>query len=206
MKLNDLEIPVTPACRAALDVATAYCSPALLNHSVRAYLWAAGYALERGIAFDAELLYVSAMLHDLALVKEFDNHTLPFEEAGGHVAWVFGAAAGWPRERRRRAAEIIVRHMWDVVDVATDPEGYLLELSTAMDISGRRTEDIPPDLRANVLARYTRLGLGEGFVVYFENQAKRKPLCLAAKFVQSGFAARVAAIVGKLRTPVVRGF
>ena len=94
MKLNDLEIPVTPACRAALEVATVYCSPALLNHSVRAFLWAAGYALERGMAFDAELLYVSAMLHDLALVKEFDNHTLPFEEAGGHVAWVFGAAAG----------------------------------------------------------------------------------------------------------------
>ncbi len=94
MKLTDLEIPATPAYRAALDVATPYCSPALLNHSVRAYLWAAGYALERSIAFDAELLYVSAMLHDLALVKEFDNHTLPFEEAGGHVAWVFGAAAG----------------------------------------------------------------------------------------------------------------
>lgn len=73
MKLTDLELPVTAACRAALEVATAYCSPALLNHSVRAYLWAAGYALERGIAFDAELLYVSAMLHDLALVKEFDT-------------------------------------------------------------------------------------------------------------------------------------
>ena len=57
MKLTDLEIPVSPACRAALDVATAYCSPALLNHSVRAYLWAAGYGFERGIAFDAELLY-----------------------------------------------------------------------------------------------------------------------------------------------------
>jgi hypothetical protein len=102
-----------------------------------------------GIAFDAELLYVSAMLHDLALVKAFDNHALPFEEAGGHVAWVFGAAAGWPRERRRRAAEVIVRHMWDVVDVATDPEGHLLELSTGMEISGRRTEDIPPDPRAS---------------------------------------------------------
>jgi len=193
LKLDDLEIPETPACRAALEIATAYCSPALLNHSVRAYLWAAGYALERSIAFDAELLYVSAMLHDLALVKEFDGHTLPFEEAGGHVAWVFGAAAGWPIERRRRAGEIIVRHMWEVVDVATDPEGHLLELSTAMDISGRGTEDIPPDLRADVLARYPRLGLAEEFVGYFEEQARRKPLCPAAKFVRNGFAARVAA-------------
>jgi hypothetical protein len=193
VKLDDVEVPATPACRAALEVATAYCSPALLNHSVRAYLWAAGYGLERGIAFDAELLYVAAMLHDLALVKEFDNYALPFEEAGGHVAWVFGAAALWPVERRRRAQEVIVGHMWDEVDVTQDPEGHLLEISTSMDISGRRTEDISPDLRADVHARYPRLGLGEEFIGYFEDQANRKPLCRAAKFVKSGWAARVAA-------------
>jgi hypothetical protein len=192
VRLTDLELPATSACRAALQVATEYCTPALLNHSIRAYLWAAGYGLERGIRFDAELLYVSAMLHDLGLVKEFDNHVLPFEEAGGHIARVFGAAAGWPADRRQRAAEVIVRHMWDEVDVAKDPEGHLLELSTAMDISGRQTGDIPPDLRTDVLARYPRLGLGEEFVGYFEDQARRKPLCLAAKFARSGFAARVA--------------
>jgi hypothetical protein len=62
-----------------------------------------------------------------------------------------------------------------------------------MDISGRRTEDISPDLRADVLARYPRLGLAEEFIGYFEDQAKRKPRCLAAKFVRSGWAARVAA-------------
>ena len=49
-------------------------------------------------------------------------------------------------------------------DVAKDPEGHLLEISTSMDISGRRTEDISPDLRADVLARYPRLGLGEEFI------------------------------------------
>ncbi len=193
MRLSDLEIPTTPACHAALEVATAYCSPALLNHSVRAYLWAAGYAATRGIAFDAELLYVSAMLHDLALVKEFDNQSVPFEEAGGHVAWVFGAGAGWPVARRRRAAEVIVRHMWDAVDVVADPEGHLLELSTGMDISGRRTDDIPADLRRDVLARYPRAGLAAEFVACFRDQAARKPDSLAAKFVASGFAARVAA-------------
>ena len=193
MRLDALEIPATQACRAALEVATAYCSPALLNHSVRAYLWAAGYAEARSIAFDAELLYVSAMLHDLALVKEFDNHSVAFEEAGGHVAWVFGAGAGWPVARRQRAAEVIVRHMWDAVDVAEDPEGHLLELSTGMDISGRRTEEIPGDLRRDVLARYPRLGLAEEFVACFRDQAVRKPHSLAAKFVAGGFAARVAA-------------
>ena len=193
MRLDELEIPATRAARAALEVATAYCSPALLNHSVRAYLWAAGYGIKRRIAFDAELLYVAAMLHDLGLVKEFDSHRVPFEEAGGHVAWVFGAGAGWPLARRQRVAEVIVRHMWDAVDVAQDPEGHLLELSTGMDISGRRTEDIPRDLRADVLAQYPRLGLAGEFVACFEDQAARKPDGLAATLVGRGFAARVTA-------------
>jgi hypothetical protein len=193
MTLDDVESPATPAALAALEVATAYCSPALLNHSVRAYLWAAAYGMARNIAFDAELLYVSSMLHDIGLVREFDSHRVPFEEAGGHVAWVFGAAAGWPPERRRRAAEVIVRHMWDAVDVAQDPEGHLLELSTGMDISGRRTEEIPDAVRVAVLERYPRLGLAAEFVACFQDQADRKPYSLAAKFMSRGFAARVAA-------------
>ncbi|MET9339537.1 HD domain-containing protein [Nonomuraea sp. NPDC003804] len=189
----NIVIPDTTACRMSLEVATAFHTPALLNHSVRAYVWAAAYARDRAISFDAELLYVSAMLHDLGLAKAFDNHSVPFEEAGGHVAWVFGAGAGWPVERRQRAAEVIVRHMWDEVDVEKDPEGHLLELSTSMDISGRGTEAIPAGLRDEVLARYPRLGLAKEFVACFESQAERKPDSLAATFVRGGFAARVAA-------------
>ncbi|MET9069213.1 HD domain-containing protein [Streptosporangium sandarakinum] len=193
MRLADIVIPETPAARAALEVATEYCSPALLNHSVRAYLWAAAYGAMNGVAFDAELLYVSAMLHDIGLVQEFDSHTVPFEEAGGHVAWVFGAGAGWPVARRRRAAEVIVRHMWDEVDVEADPEGHLLELSTGLDISGRRPEAFPAELRAEVLGRHPRLGIGEEFTACIKDQAARKPDSLAAGFVRNGMAGRIAA-------------
>jgi hypothetical protein len=79
------------------------------------------------------------------------------------------------------------------VDVAEDPEGHLLELSTGMDVSGRRTEDIPAGLRAEVLERYPRLGLAQEFVACFQDQAERKPHSLAARFVSRGFAARAAA-------------
>ncbi|MEW9516337.1 HD domain-containing protein [Streptomyces tubercidicus] len=193
MTMDDLVIPDTRACRTALEVASAYCSPALLNHSVRAYLWAAGYASANGIAFDPELLYVSAMFHDIGLVKEFDSHTVPFEEAGGHVAWVFGAGAGWPVERRVRASEVIVRHMWDEVDAAMDPEAHLLVYSTSLDISGRRPDALPAGLRTEVLARYPRLGLGEEFLACFRDQAGRKPDSTAAAAVREGIAARISA-------------
>ncbi|NJC69531.1 HD domain-containing protein [Planosporangium thailandense] len=192
MNLDDVPVPDTSAARAAREVATAYCSPALANHCLRSYIWAASYGMERGIAFDAELLYVSAMLHDIGLAKEFDSHTVAFEEAGGHVAWVFGAGAGWPVERRTRAAEIIVRHMWDSVDPDADPEGHLLEIATGLDISGRNPDKWPADFRAEVVRQIPRLTLGEEFVACFESQARRKPTSAAAAAIDSGIADRIA--------------
>ncbi|GGO65077.1 HD domain-containing protein [Nonomuraea cavernae] len=192
MNLNDLVLPDTPACGGALEVAARYHTPSLLNHSIRAYLWAAAYARAHDIAFDAELLYVSAMLHDIGLAAEFDSHTVGYEEAGGHVAWAFCAGAGWPEDRRRRASEVIIRHMWDEVPVEEDPEGHLLELSTAMDISGRGTDELPAGLRDEVLARHPRLEIAKEFAACVTDQGARKPASLAAGFVRSGIAERIA--------------
>ncbi|MEU5862333.1 MULTISPECIES: HD domain-containing protein [unclassified Nonomuraea] len=192
MRYDDIVIPDTPACRGALEVATRYQTPSLLNHSVRAYLWAAAYAQSRAIDFDAELLYVSSMLHDLGLVAEFDSQTVPFEEAGGHVAWAFCAGAGWSPERRLRASEVIVRHMWEEVPLEEDPEGHLLELSTGMDISGRRTEDIPDGVRREVLERHPRLEIAKEFAACIADQGARKPSSIAGRFVRNGAADRIA--------------
>ncbi|WP_049556887.1 HD domain-containing protein [Nonomuraea sp. SBT364] len=193
MRYDDLVIPDSPVCRAALEVATRYHTPSLLNHSIRAYLWAAAYAPGHGIAFDAELLYVSAMLHDIGLAAEFDSHTVPYEEAGGHVAWAFCAGAGWPAERRTRAAEVIIRHMWAEVPVEDDPEGHLLELSTGMDISGRSTEEIPAAVRQEVLERHPRLDIAGEFAACISDQGTRKPDSIAGGFVRAGIVQRIAA-------------
>src|SRR5271166_2682442 len=79
----DVVFPQTPAATAALSVATRFYSPELLNHCIRSYLWGAMYGAAHGIAFDDELLYVSALLHDIALTDAFDSHRVAFEETGG---------------------------------------------------------------------------------------------------------------------------
>jgi hypothetical protein len=133
------------------------------------------------------------MLHDLGLVAAFDNHLAPFEDAGGDVGWVFGAGAAWPAERRERIKEIIVRHMWDEVDPALDAEGHLLCEGTGLDISGRNAQTWPAGLRAEVLARFPRLGLPAEFTAAFQEQSRRKPGCAAAAAIASGLAERIAA-------------
>jgi hypothetical protein len=193
MNFDDIPQPQSPVALAALEVAEAYCSPSLVNHSVRSYLWAAAYGLLHQIPFDVELLYVSALLHDLGLVGPFDSHAVPFEEASGHVAWVFGAGAGWPAARRERLAGIIVRHMGDDVDPEIDAEGHLLRIATGLDISGRDPERWPAELRREVLDRIPRLMLGAEFIRCFEEQAHRKPDSSAAAAVRGGIADRIMA-------------
>jgi hypothetical protein len=195
MRYDEVFWPETAATGPAREVATTYSSPALANHCLRSYVWAASYAQLHGIAHDAELLYVAAMLHDIALVPQFDSHTVAFEDAGGHVGWVFAAGAGWPVERRQRLHEVIVRHMWDEVDVTADPEGHLLELATALDISGRNPGAWPADLRSEVLAAFPRLDLAGEFTRCFEDQARRKPDSSAAAAIGGGLAGRMAANV-----------
>ena len=158
---------MTPAAEAALSVATRFCSPALLNHSIRSYLWGAMYGTAHGIAFDDELYYVAALLHDLGLTEAFDSHRLPFEEA--------------------------VLHMRDEVAPADDPESHLLQVATTWEVAGRRPEEFQPDAKAEMLARYPRLGFGAEFLACFEDQARRKPGSAAAASVDNDVAARIAA-------------
>jgi hypothetical protein len=185
--------PQTSAAAAALSVANRFYSPALLNHCVRSYLWGTMYAAAHGIAYDDELYYVSALLHDIGLTTAFDSHRLAFEEAGGELAWVFGTAAGWPADRAARANEIIVLHMRDDVPADADPESHLLQVATSWDVVGRRAEEFPPQARAEMLARYPRLGFGAEFTASFEDQATRKPDGAAAASIANNGARRIAA-------------
>lgn len=192
MHLRDIPLPATAAVTTAVEVVTRFSPPALVHHCRRSYVLAAALAAERGIAIDHELLFVATMLHDLGLEAPFDSHTLPFEYAGGDLAWVFAAGAGWPVERRERVGRIIVDHMRSDVDPAIDPEGQLLALATSLDISGCSPDLWPVELLAETVSAWPRLDLAARFTACFQDQAARKPDSAAGASVRSGIAARMA--------------
>ncbi|MEU9144699.1 HD domain-containing protein [Streptomyces sp. NPDC048349] len=183
----------TAAARAAFLIASEYADADLLAHSVRSYAFGADHAQRHGLEYDAELFYVSALLHDLGLTAPFDSHTLPFEEAGGHVARVLTAGLGWSTARRDRAAEVIVLHMRDDVTADEDVESHLLQVGTSADVSGLRLSEFDPAFTAGLLAAHPRGGFGAAFLALAEEQAKRKPDCAAAAYVAGGAALRIAA-------------
>ena len=191
--MSDFSVPDTLAARGALEVAGEYLSESLINHSMRSWYWAVGFAaLEKRRGIDEELLYTSAILHDIGLADEFDNNTLAYEVAGGHVAWALTSGAGWDKGRRTRALEIIIRHNWPSVDPAMDLEGYLLEIATGLDISGSRPDALPEDFRREVIAAYPRLDLAAQFGACVGEQAARKPDTAAARLLANGLVAKLA--------------
>jgi hypothetical protein len=194
MRLADLHPPDTPAARAALEVGERYCSPALLAHSVRSWLFALAFAEVEGLAgLDEELLYVASLVHDLGLVPAFDAVRVPFETAGGEVGWVLAAGAGWSPARRQRVVEVVEAHMRPSVDAADDPEGHLLEIATGLDISGARPDALPEAFLRDVLRAHPRGDLAAEFGACLLAQAARKPGSQAERIVASGLERRLAA-------------
>ncbi|MBT9606525.1 HD domain-containing protein [Microbacterium sp.] len=194
MRLSDVSAPDTAAARGALALAQQYQSPAITAHALRSWLWAEAFARVDGITgIDHELLYVAAVLHDIGTVTEFDNHTLSYEHAGGHVGIALTAGAGWEPARRERVLEVIVRHNWPRVDRALDPEGYLLETATALDISGARPDALPSTFVREVLEVYPRGALAAEFGACVADQAARKPDTAARRLADGGVQAKLAA-------------
>ncbi|MEW2626280.1 HD domain-containing protein [Streptomyces sp. NPDC048106] len=178
--VGGVRVRLEPSMERARQVCAQYADEALYHHSWRSYLFGAAWARDRGLDFDQELFFVSAMLHDLALTPPFDSHTLPFEEAGGHLAQVFTAGLGWPPERRRRAAELIVLHMRDEVTPEEDLESRLLQVGTSADVSGSGLDAFDPAFTEALVAAHPRFGFADSFVRLFADQARRKPGCAAA--------------------------
>lgn len=194
MQIADIPVPDTLAARGDLALAEQYQSPAITAHALRSWLWAEAFARVDGITgVDHELLYVSAVLHDIGTVTEFDNHTISYEHAGGHVGVALTAGAGWSGERRQRVLEVIVRHNWPRVDPSMDAEGYLLETATALDISGARPDALPAEFVAEVLAAHPRGALAAEFGACVVDQAARKPDTAARRLVDGGVVAKLAA-------------
>ena len=188
--MTDLSEPTTPIARAAAALAGDVSPPFLFNHSARTFAWACLIADKDGIAFDRELLYVGAILHDIGLTETFAGPRC-FENEGAAAAATFARDNGWDPMRAERLAEAIRLHMHPRVVVEDSAEGFLLDQATGCDCRGHRIEDLDRDAATDVVARYPWLDFTEGFIGLVEDQARRKPGCLVDIYLQNGFAAKV---------------
>ncbi len=175
---------------AMAERAQAYCasvsSPSLLGHCRRSYLWGALLADVDGVRYDAELFYVSALLHDLGLTAAAPSSDAEpcFAISGARAAMRVVAEHGWPAERAAEVGDIIGQHCNVQVAQPASAEATLLRAATAFDVIGQRYAELAPEDVAHVLRDHPRAGFKKDFVELIAREARLRPGTRAAFLVE----------------------
>jgi len=186
-----MPVPDSALARRARELITDVAAPFLVNHSVRSYAWAVELAQHDGLQFDPEILYVSALLHDIGLVPAYDLGGC-FEIDGAVAAERLAREAGEPEARAGAIYDVIALHQVDTLPPDPAPEVVLLWESTGTDVTGWRFAEVEPATVATLLAAYPRVDFKREFAAHFADQASRKPTCQAAKMVAAGILEEIA--------------
>jgi HD domain len=180
-----MPVPDSAFAMQARELLTTAAPPFLVNHSVRAYAWAVELALHDHLKYDPEILYVSAILHDIGLVPEYDRGGC-FELDGATAAEAFALDAGLPQDRAHAIFDVINLHMAEELPHDPASEVVLLWDSTGTDVTGHRYADVRRAVVPQVLGAYPRLEFKREFAALFADQAVRKPICRVAEMVAAG--------------------
>jgi hypothetical protein len=175
---STLAPPDSAMARDARATAESLLSPAVLNHSGRAYAWGAAIAALEGVAFDRELFYVASMFHDTGLPSGIPD--VDFTVRSAALARVFADRHGLPAGRREVMTNAIALHHTPGVSIDAGPEAYLLSSGAAVDVFGLRAGDLPDDVRREVVRRHPRLGFKAEFTRLWRAEARQVPQGRAA--------------------------
>ena len=159
----------------ALALATAHEIPSVLNHSIRTHGYALLHAEKLGLTagsdYDADLLFVACVLHDLGASDAYDGPQRFEVEAAD-------AAAALMAEYDRSAADVDA--VWQAIALHTSPGiaerrgpvPMLTRLGVRTDFF---TLQIPDEVRAATEREYPRLGLDHELGELIVAQALRQP-------------------------------
>jgi hypothetical protein len=147
----------------------------LYHHSRRVFLWGSLLGGERGLAFDAELLYVGAMFHDIGLIKGHRSQDERFEIDGANAARRFLEEYGLPEQDVMTVWESIALHTTPEIPRYKQPEVALVQAGVELDVLGMGFADVPATVRDEVVAAHPRTGFKAGIVDAFADGMRFKP-------------------------------
>ncbi|GJI86850.1 hypothetical protein RugamoR1_00130 [Rugamonas sp. R1(2021)] len=140
----------------------------------------------RGLKYDRELLYLSALLHDLGFTKEYSADQR-FEVDGANAASRFLVENGYSQEKANLVWDAIALHSSIGIVEYRQPEVVLTSAGAVADAFGLRLQEITPELVDDVIQLYPRIGMKEAFTQALAEVARKKPhLCMGTGLADIG--------------------
>jgi hypothetical protein len=148
----------------------------LFNHSSRVYYFAAATGKRQGLTFDPELLYVSAMFHDMGLTPKHSSATDRFEVDGANAAREFLRQHKIPQQDIDKVWTSIALHTTPGIPRYMHPVVALLTNGVEMDVLGIAYSEFSDADREAIVAVYPRTEhFKEDIIQNFYDGIKHKP-------------------------------
>jgi hypothetical protein len=153
-----VKIPDSKMARDATQLVRDTESELLFHHSSRVFLFGSLAGIRKNLKYDAELLYIGAMFHDMGLTKRYGDTQNRFEVDSANAARDFLRGHG--------IGEAEVELVWDAIALHTTPgipehKKPVVALVTAgveMDVLGFAYEQFPAEQRQLVVDAHPRVG------------------------------------------------
>ncbi|CEI81784.1 HD domain-containing protein [Oceanobacillus oncorhynchi] len=170
-----IKVPDTRLAKDAADILREYGNDLLWNHSNRVFFFGAVNGKQAKLNYDLELLYVSALFHDLGLTKAYSSPDLRFEVDGANAARSFLQQYQIPKESIQLVWDAIALHTTPGVAEHKESEVALLFSGVGLDVMGDGFEEFPADLREEVIQAFPRNNFKKKIIPAFYEGFKHKP-------------------------------
>ncbi|MEU1484062.1 HD domain-containing protein [Streptomyces sp. NPDC005752] len=170
-----VHVPDTALAREATELVRDLTDELVYHHSRRVFLFGALRGRRRDLSFDAELLYIGAMFHDLGLGQRFRSSGRRFEVDSADEARRFLQARGVPEDSVRRVWTAIALHTTPGIPAFMEPEVALVTAGVEYDVLGIGYEDVSDTERAAIVALHPRPDFKRRILAAFTEGIRPKP-------------------------------
>src|SRR5215471_301302 len=155
-------VPDTPLITRAIELAREKSDPYLFNHVMRSWLFAAILGQRKQITHDAEVVTVTAILHDIGLSEAF-NGPLRFEVEAANAARTFARNEGVDNRRAQLIWDGVALNSTVSIALYKEPEVALATMGIGLDWGGFGYEALTDTEVAEIVEAFPRLGMKERF-------------------------------------------
>ena len=170
-----IKIPDSAMAKKSTELLREHGSELLYNHTLRVYLFAALNGLQKSMKYDAELLYVSTMFHDLGLTTHYRSDDKRFEVDGANAARDLLHGYGIPPQSIQLVWDTIALHTSPGIAEYKEPEVALLNYAAALDVIGKGYDQLSIAHREEIVNQFPRNGLKKNMISVFFDGFKHKP-------------------------------
>jgi HD domain-containing protein len=151
-----IAIPDSSIAQQATELLLEHGTEFIYNHSLRVFLFSSLNARRNSLSYDPELLYVSAVFHDLGLTKHYSSPDLRFEVDGANAARSFLQSHGLPQQSLQRVWDAIALHTTIGIAEHKEAEVALLYSGVGLDVMGEGYENLSEANREEIIQAFPR--------------------------------------------------